>query len=199
MPLTLEDFELLTARTDPSENGMIPVVQAETDRMAAYEQGYQAGWDDAASAQAQDQTRIGAEFARTLQELSFTFHEARAHLIQAMEPLFQELISTLLPELVVETLGLRILEELRPLVEDCVDRPVELVIAPASRPALERQLAAANVTAIRLCEEQSLAEGQAYLRVGKAERQIDMAGALDRITSAVNALYALNEGALQHA
>ena len=199
MALTLEDFETITAELAAAAANVVTRVQADSEKITAYEQGYQAGWDDAARAEAQDQTRISADFARNLQELSFTFHEARAHVIQAMEPLLNELIGTLLPELVCETLGLKILEELRPLIEAGADSPIELVVAPVSRQALEKQLAEASMASIRLSEETTLAEGQAFLRVGKIERQIDMAGALERITTAVQSLYALNEGKLKHA
>lgn len=199
MSLTLEDFETITADLAASAATLVTPAQAEADRMAAYEQGYQAGWDDAVRAEAQDQSRIGADFAGNLQELSFTFHEARAHVIGAIEPLLNELIGTLLPGLVAETLGLTILEELRPLIEAGTDQTIELVVAPASRPALEKQLAEASAAAVRLTEEPTLAEGQVFLRVGRIERRIDTTGALDRITAAVRSFYALNEGTLKHA
>lgn len=200
MALAFEDFEEST-QAQPAATGddAVPKAVVEAERMAAYEQGYKAGWDDAARAEAEDQTRIGADFARNLQDLSFTFHEARAHVLQSMEPLLEELIDTLLPDLVGETLGLRIVEELRPMIEDGADSPIELVVAPQSRAALEKQLADTNTSAIRLSEEPSLAEGQAYLRVGKTERQIDMTGALERISVAIQSLYALNERTLKHA
>jgi len=199
MSVLLEDFETPAPAQQPVKpSDLVPRAVSDADKVVAYEQGYKAGWDDAAHAEADDQERIGADFARNLQELSFTFHEARSHVIQAMEPLLTELIGTLLPQLVSETLGPKIVEELQPLIEQGADSPVELVVAPASRAALERQLADSNMSAIRLTEEPSLAEGQAYLRVGKIERQIDMAGALERISLAIRSLYALNERILDH-
>lgn len=200
MALTLEEFEdAPPPRPELPESDAVPRQVSESEKAAAYEQGYKAGWDDAARAEAQDQARIGADFARNLQELTFTFHEARAQVIQAMEPLLTELVATLLPELVGETMGLKIIEELRPLVEQGADSPIELVVAPESHPALESQLAATEMPAIRLIAEPSLAEGQAYLRVGKVERQIDLTGALERIAAAIRSLYALNERTLKHA
>jgi flagellar assembly protein FliH len=196
--LALEDFAV---KSQPSETPAetIPRAMAEAEKVTSYEQGYQAGWDDATRAQTEDQTRIGAEFARNLQELSFTFHEARAHVMQAMEPLLTELVETVLPSLVSETLGQRILDELRPLIEDGADSPVELVVSPSSRSALQQQMDAAKTVAIRLTEEPSLAEGQVYLRIGKIERQIDMSGALANISDAIRALYSVNERTLKHA
>jgi len=119
--------------------------------------------------------------------------------IKAMEPLLQELIEKLLPDLVVQTLGQKIMEELRPLIEDGAEAPVEITVAPASLAALEHQLAGAEFSAFEIREEPSLAEGQVFLRIGHIERQIDMTGALDRIAQAVGSLNALNERTLKHA
>lgn len=196
--LLFEDFTSPPRPGTQAEDEMLPRAQVEAEKVTAYENGYQAGWDDAAAAQAEDQTRIGAEFARNLQELSFTFHEARAHVIQAMEPLLSGLINTLLPRLVAESLGARIMEELQPYLEQAADSPVELMVAPASRAALEPHMKTVKSVAIRLVEEPTLAEGQAYLRIGKSELQIDLTGALDRISQAMDALYDMNERILKH-
>ena len=73
-------------------------------RILAYEQGYTAGWDDAAAAQTDDQSRIKADFARNLQSLGFTFQEARMHVLRAIHPLIQEIVSHLLPKIARENL-----------------------------------------------------------------------------------------------
>jgi hypothetical protein len=52
----------------------------EEAKVASFEQGYKAGWDDAVAAQSEDQTRIRADLARNLQSLSFTYQEARSHM-----------------------------------------------------------------------------------------------------------------------
>jgi len=199
MTLLLEDFETPAPQQPVGDPETLTRADAETEKVAAYELGYQAGWDDAVQTATQDQTRIGAEFARNLQELSFTFHEARAYCIQALEPLLSELIGKLLPQLVNESLGLKIIEELRPMIEDSADISIELVTAPQNLPALQTQLAKSQFRTVQLVAEPSLAEGQVYLRIGKSERLIDLNGAFESISTALNALYSLNERALKHA
>lgn len=200
MRLNLEDFVTASAlHAATGASGSPASALTEADRMAAYEQGYQAGWDDAARAEAEDQSRIGTEFARNLQELSFTFHEARAHVIQTMEPLLTEIVGTLLPALVAESLGDTVLQELQPLIEACADTPIDLAVAPESRPALERRLPEPALATVRITEEPSLAAGQVYLRMGRTERKIDLSGAQDRIVQAIRALFAQNERILKHA
>ncbi|WP_321367266.1 flagellar biosynthesis protein [uncultured Celeribacter sp.] len=172
--------------------------EIEANRMAAYEQGYKAGWDDATRAEGEDQSRIGAEFARNLQDLGFTFHEARSHVMKALEPLLTEMVSKVLPNLVNETLGQTILEELLPMAENASDAPIQIVVSPASRPAIQRLIDDSLTIPLDIIEEPSLAEGQVYLRMGELEKKIDMDAAVDKIGKAINAVYALNEEAMKH-
>ena len=179
------------------EKGPSPA-EVEQIRMAGYEQGYKAGWDDAVKSEAEEQSRIGAEFARNLQDLGFTFHEARTHVMQALEPLLSEIVNKVLPELVSETLGQTVLEQLLPMAEDASDTPVQIVVSPHSRPAIQRFVDESLTIPMEIIEEPSLADGQVYLRMGELEKKIDMDAAVDRIGQAINTVYALNEEALKH-
>lgn len=207
--LFLEEFALNTpaaSLTSPASAPMgataaapLPVTPAmvEKARLDGYEAGYKAGWDDAARAEAEGQGRIGAEFARNLQDLGFTFHEARSHVMQALEPLLTGMVERVLPELISRTVGQTIVEELLPLASLAADTPIEVVVSPASRSALEPMLANAAVP-FTLVEEPTLAEGQVFLRSGKIERHIDFAKAVDQIGTAIKGLYQLNEKAFRN-
>ncbi len=184
--------EATPATTDPSAESM------EKWRLEGYEAGYQAGWDDATRAQADDQSRIGAEFARNLQDLGFTFQEARTHVMHALEPLLAGMVDRVLPRLVSDTIGQTIVEELLHLASAAVDTPIEVVVSPASRPVIETFLTQAASVPFALIEEATLAEGQVFLRSGKLERQIDFSTAVDRIGAAISGLYELNEKAFQN-
>ncbi|EKE74656.1 MULTISPECIES: hypothetical protein [Roseobacteraceae] len=204
----LEDFGATPKKAPTRQTAQTPAPAAppvgptpeeiETNRMAAYEQGYKAGWDDAATAEAEDQGRIGAEFARNLQDLGFTFHEARSHIMKALEPLLSEMVAKVLPQLVTETLGQTILEHLLPMAEEASDAPIQIVISPASRPAIQRLIDESLTIPLEIIEEPSLADGQVYLRMGELEKRIDMDAAVDKIGQAINAVYALNEEAMKH-
>lgn len=167
-------------------------------RLEGYEAGYKAGWDDATRAEADDQSRIGAEFARNLQDLGFTFHEARSHVMHALEPLLNGMVEKVLPKIVSETVGQTIVEELLPLAASVADTPIEVVVCPASRPSLEQLLSRATSIPFELVEEESLAEGQVFLRSGKTEKHLDLTGTVDRIGAAIDGLYQLNEKAFQN-
>jgi flagellar assembly protein FliH len=165
----------------------------EEAKLAAYEQGYQAGWDDAAAALSQDQTRIGAELGRNLQALSFTYQEARAHVLAALEPLLTEMVDRLLPETARETLAPMVLERVMPMAEDLADHPVTLVLNPSVRPAIEALIEQATGLPLTIEEEPTLAEGQVYLRLGPAEAKVDLTRVTAEIAAAVRAFFTLTE------
>lgn len=203
--LTLEDFSAAVRAQDAgstdaagTEQPTATSDQVEAARLEAYESGYRAGWEDAARTEAEDQSRIGAEFARNLQDLGFTFHEARAHVMQALEPLLTGMVERVLPRLVSETIGQTIVEELLPLATAAAGSPIEVMVSPDNRPVVEDMLARADTVPFTLVEEPTLADGQVYLRSGGLERHIDFTAAVDRIGAAISSLYQLNEKAFQN-
>lgn len=82
MVLRLEIFES-DEPGGPAETVVLDTSALEEARLASYDSGYAAGWEDATAAQSGDQSRIRAELARNLQALSFTYQEARSHVLRA--------------------------------------------------------------------------------------------------------------------
>ena len=113
MPMPkLEVFDVDAPQKQTSGMVVTQLGAIEEAKLAAYEQGYKAGWDDAAAAQSEDQTRIRADLARNLQQLSFTYQEARAHILKAVEPLLEEMVNRRLPDTARETLAPLVLERM---------------------------------------------------------------------------------------
>lgn len=170
----------------------------EAARSEGYETGFKAGWDDAVRAEEETRKRVGATLSRNLQDLGFTFHEARAHVIRAVEPLLTEMTDKVLPELVSQTIGYSVLEEIVPLVEKLSDTPVEIVVCPDNRPAIEEILETNPSIWVEFVEEPSLSEGQVFLRLGTHERKIDLDSAIQTFRGALNAAFTLNKETLNH-
>lgn len=190
--LRLEVFD--TAATP--DGGVQPLVEAsqlEEAKIAAYEQGYSAGWEDASAAQQGDQTRIRADLARNLQSLSFTFQDARSHVLQAIRPLILEMTGRLLPELAREALAPTVLEVLMPMAEEMGDAPLTLVLNPAVRERVESLVAQATGLPIVIEEEDSLGEGQVYIRLGPQETTVDLTRVTQDITAAVRGFFNLSD------
>lgn len=182
-----EDLSVPSARaTGSAELGV-----EEDAKLASYEQGYSAGWEDAAAAQSEDQSRLRADIARNLQSLGFTFQEARAHVLRAVEPLLTEMVQKLLPDTARVALGPLILQTLAPFAAGLAETPVSLVLNPASRTAVETFLARTSGLPLVIVEEPSLSEGQVYLRLGETEARIDLDAETAAITQALQGFYAL--------
>ncbi|WP_322867069.1 hypothetical protein U5922_013320 [Aquicoccus sp. G2-2] len=182
----LESFE-------GSATGAVRVVLSdvaiEDEKLAAFECGYKAGWDDAAKAQSDDRQRVTSDFAGNLQELSFTYHEAFGQMTRAMKPLLTQMVETLLPDVARKSLAPRIAEELGKLAGEAGQVPVEIVAAPENAALLHTLIDAEQTLPLLLIEEPTLGEGQVFLRFGEAEQQIDYAGVLKGMTTAVEAFF----------
>lgn len=150
-----------------------------------FEQGYKAGWDDANKAQDEDKQRIAADLAQNLHEMQFTYAEAQSKIIAAMEPLLRELVETVLPQLAAENLGGFVVQELKKITAGQANVPVEIVLAPATRPKVEAILPEVSGMPLTITEQPTLGEGQVHLRMGTVEKQVDLMHVLDRINEAV--------------
>ena len=180
--LRLEVFDTAIA-ADGTPQPMVEVTAVEEAKVASFEQGYSAGWDDAVAAQQGDQSRIRADLARNLQSLAFTFQDARSHVLQAIRPLILEMTNRLLPEMAREALAPTVLEALTPIADEMSDAPMTLVLNPAVRSQVEDLVSKATGLPLVIEEEPSLSEGQVYIRFGTAEAKVD----LDRVTADISA------------
>ena len=196
-PLRLEVFE-----TEQPEGQSATVVTdlaaLEEAKLAAYEQGYSAGWEDAGAAAEADQTRIKADLSRSIQALSFTYHEARTHVLQATEPLIVRVLARLLPQIAAKSLPARVVEELRPYLRDCVETPIQLVMNPAARPAIEMLLSESPDLPVVLVDEPTLGEGQVYINLGESELRVDLAEAALRLAQLIENFFALHSQEMAH-
>ena len=186
-------LEVFNAQEKPTNTQTVILdrVALEDEKLASYDSGFRAGWDDANAAQSEDQTRIRAELARNLQALGFSYHEARTHILKAIEPLMLEIVGRLLPEIARKTLAPIVLETLMPLAEGLGDSPVTLVLNPASRAAVEALVGQATGLPMTMLEEPTLGEGQVYIKLGTQEAQIDLDQATADIAAAVRGFFEL--------
>ncbi len=190
-PLKLEVFQ--TGKAPASSVIITDVTAFEETKLASYEAGYSAGWEDAAAAQSDDQSRIKADLSRNLQGLGFTSHEARMHVLRALEPLLHDMTTRLLPEMARESLAPMVLEMLMPMAEELADAPITLVLNPNVRAAVEALLGQATGLPLTIIEEPTLPESQVYLRLGNLETKVDLGKATADIAAAVRGFFDLSE------
>lgn len=190
MTLKLEIFDIEEKASNP-QTVVLNRVALEDEKLASYDTGYRAGWEDANAAQSDDQTLMRADLARNLQSLGFTYHEARSHILKAIEPLMLQVVGRLLPEIARETLAPFVLETLMPLAEKLGDAPVKLVLNPMSRAPVESLLEQATGLPVEIEEEPTLGEGQVYIKLGSVEAEVDLDKATDDIAAAVRGFFDL--------
>ncbi len=190
--LKLEVFDTADFRFDPDEAGVSASVLEEA-RLAAYESGYSAGWEDAVTSQGTDQVRVQADVARNLQALSFTYHEARGHILRCLEPLLRDMVDKILPDMARSALGPMVLDALRPAAVRMAATPVTITVHPDSRAVVESMLAADGTVPFRIVEEPSLSEGQVFLRFDDTEQRIDLDGVIAAIAAAVASFFHIEQ------
>lgn len=161
----------------------------EDQQLQSFEKGYQAGWDDAVKAQADSIAKVSAEFGQNLQDMSFTYYEALSKLTASFEPVMLEIVEKLLPSLASEVLGPRIVEQVLGMIKDQPRQPIEIVVAPSHVETIQELVEGKLSEPFEVVSEQSLGEGQAFVRIGSVERNIDLDTVLAGIRQAMTAFF----------
>lgn len=183
--LSLEDFSEPPGAAPPEPAP--PPSEEDEGRLAAYEEGYAAGWEDATTAQTDARAEREAEVARHLQALAFGYHEARQHVMRSMEPLLNGITSTLLPRMAQQTLVPLVVETLLPLAEAAADAPIVLRTAPAAQELLEGMLArACPDLPFQIQPDAALTEGQVMLQTERGECRVDLDAAIAAIARLID-------------
>jgi flagellar assembly protein FliH len=168
-------------------------IDGETTRLAAYEDGYKAGWDDATRSQNELQSTVTTDLAGHLQDLAFTFHEARAHVLAGVSPMLMDVLGQLLPAMAKAAFPALVAEKLQSIIDEASNAPITLVISPESREALLSVLPADPGFPLTVREETTLASGQVFLRFEGRETEIDIDRVADELLSATRDFFADNE------
>lgn len=159
--------------------------ELEEVRLAAFENGYRAGWDDSAAAHIEEQATIGSELSANLQEFSFSYAEARASVLRDLEALLRGIVDKVLPAGAQGVLGAMLVEAAMEASRDNSDRDFEIVVHPCNGPALHQAIDAAEGLSVQVVTEETLGTGQAFLRLGDTEQKFDIDHLLSRLTDAV--------------
>lgn len=198
----LEDFGsvipgYLAVQAAPVEAG-ITEADLEGQKLEAFEKGYRAGWDDAVKAQSDDRSRISSAFGQHLQDLSFSYHEAYSQVMNAVTPLLDEMVASLLPQIARETLGHHIVEQLQVMSREIGAMEVVIAVNPkrvdAITPLLDRDVG----FPILIAPDDTLAEEQADIRFGQTERQIDLSDLITSVAEAVEGFAHDNRRKMKH-
>lgn len=171
-------------------------ISLEEERLSSFENGYQAGWDDAVKSQKEDERRIAADLAQNLQDLTFTYEEAYAAVLNSLHPLLEQMVATVLPPLSQDTLAPRLAEILQEKVRDHGRQTIVIAVAPGDLTRIETLIETLPDLDISLTEDDTLAPGQIFLRFGETEEEINLDSVLRAIEHAVSGFFEENRKAI---
>lgn len=181
--LRLETFELLEPGEEPRL--MMPE-DLEELRLAAYERGYGAGWEDAEGRAAQAEAGRRQTVEEALERVNFTYHEACAEALAALTPLVEQVFVTLLPQTLRHAVIPMVIDELLPFAREALAGPLRLQVPEGEADAFRAAMTGLILPPLDVIEDAALAPGQAVIlspeRGGRT--QIDLADVLEAMHAA---------------
>lgn len=172
-----------------SSTGPLGDDQIEEDKLQSFENGYKSGWDDAVSAQETTRSNVSAEFARNLQEASFSYHEARSALVKELRDVIEPVMTKILPEIAGETLAVHVLDQITQIARDKLDCPVEVAVSPTRLVTMQTVFEEVLKEPFEIVPDECLSADQVFLRIGREEREIDFAPWLQQVKDSVAAYF----------
>lgn len=174
------------------------IEEVEDQKLQAFENGYQAGWEDAVKAQTSTGGHVSAALAANLQDASFEYHEVRKSLTDVVQSIMEEVVATILPQIAQESLGAHIREQVLMICKDALERSIEIVVSPENKEAVHALLAEDLDRPFALMADPLLAPTQAILRLGTDEREIDLHRVVDGIGISISDFFAIENKEAPH-
>ena len=180
----LEDF---SAQASGVQVHLLDEEALEEHRLAAFEHGYKAGWEDALTAQEQSLDRTSAALAASLEDMSFTYHEALNRMSLSLEPMFEGLVRLVLPETLERGFGTRLVEQLCELAGEQIGQPMQILVPVGQGNGVGALVPPGLSPPPKVIEDSSLEPGTARLLVGMSQQEVDCNALLASISNAFDA------------
>ncbi|CTQ33249.1 hypothetical protein [Jannaschia rubra] len=181
--LSLEDFGSADVR--PAGPGAAP---QSIDR---FDDGYNAGWDDAMAQMEATQMRVGDRLAERLETLELGRRAAMAESLGALEPALRDIFDRLLPRTAGRAFLPLLMEEIGAVLA-AGGNALNILVTPEEVPALTRLLERAEIGPDRATvrAEPALSMSQALIRWPGQERRLDLEGVLGALDDALETFLA---------
>ncbi len=183
--LSLEDF------SDPQNTSheVQPNAENKHAQREAFDEGYRDGWNDAVKEARSEESAVQNNIATALQELGFTYFEARQHIMGSFKPLLETMLKSVLPHASSASLVEFVQEELKNLAE-LVEPPIRILCAPENHDQLSALVATNGSTPIEVHAEETLAGSQIKLCYADGFTALDADAAIKRIEIAIADFFA---------
>ncbi|MGV6804956.1 MAG: ABC transporter ATP-binding protein [Ruegeria sp.] len=180
----LEDF----STTDPADTATLLMsdLELEEQRLAAFEKGYTAGWDDAIATDEQARARLSDMLSQNLEVAEITRQDALSQMQRALVPVFEAVSEQLLPGVVQAGLPLRLAPALQDIASQAISRPMVLSVPSGMAASVAPVVPQGNIDIV-LEEDPGLSAGQARLHLDDGGVEIDLGSLAEDIRDAVAA------------
>ncbi|MEP3347216.1 MAG: hypothetical protein ABJN34_06745 [Litoreibacter sp.] len=181
----LEDFSEATPNMSVSS---VQAEESDEDLRASFDDGYKCGWQDGAAATERQDLELKEAISVSLQSLNFTYFEAREHAMQSVRPVLQAMVDAVLPELLSQSLGGRLVELLGE-AADGVESSVSIACAPENVDALKELVADVIKFPITIEGESTLSVSQAILHLDEGQTLLDLGETLDALRNCIDTFF----------
>ncbi|MDO6799080.1 hypothetical protein [Shimia thalassica] len=164
-----------------------PASARDDELLDSFEQGYKAGWEDAIRAKAEEKAHVSAALAGNLQELTFTYHDAKTSVLADLGPVLNAVVRTLLPKVAYRSMGERLVEQLLLLAETNSTKDVRISVASTEVVAVSELLPENLAFPVLVTGDASLSPGQAHINFSGREQQIDLDELLAELEKSIEA------------
>ncbi len=181
-----EDFgATLSAR--PSTEQQSPDELVKIKRMS-FDEGYSQGWNDAIASSEAENRKAQTDIAVALQETSFSYVEARMHVLKSVQPLLKAIVSVVLPEMANASLSGHISEELYKLTET-LEEPIELVCSEQDFKEVKALVSASASFPVTVKAEPSFAPSQVIMKFKNGNAELDLEQSFKTVSDLINDFY----------
>jgi len=181
-----QDFGVPKPPRSPSKLG---IEEVEDQKLQAFENGYQAGWDDAVAAQNETLSHVSSALASNLQTASFEYHELRSTLNATVADIMRQVTDTILPEIAQASLGAHVQDTVASLARQGLEREIEIVVSPESVTAVRGALGDEPDPPFVLITDDLLAPSQVLLRVAHKEIEVDLHRVVTELSVAISSFF----------
>ncbi len=180
------DFSFLDP--DGAQSDPLPLERVEDQKLQSFEEGYQAGWTDAEQNYVTEQKSVSDEILHTLRDLSFTYQEALDRLNRGLQPMFEQLLTSLLPRTASAALRAHVIEQLLEMAATQTNGQIALRVSEVDLPMLEDLLDGVELRLpVFLAADQTLRAHQLFVSLDMVEREINLDVVCQEITTAMQA------------
>lgn len=179
-PLVLDSFEAVDIPYSPPDRG--------------YERGFEEGKQAAIDEFLDHQAQLTEAHLCLLQEMSFTYAEARSQLVSGLSPLFQAIADQLLPGLRVQSLALKLAHDIAEYENEILSAPLHIFCPKEMFDALSTELGNLLGQHLKLSVNDRLNKNEIRWSANSIHRSIDLDPVISGIIEGLEIITQTKEG-----